>query len=50
MKEFYLIFPLWFCELLKPIEYKTDKEYGEGYCGHWCGYPVYYVPNEISEE
>ena len=50
MKEFYLIFPLWFCELLKPIEYKTDKDYGEGYYGHWCGYPVYYVPNEIPEE
>ena len=52
MREYYLIFPLWFCELLEPIEYKTDKDYGEGYYGHWYGYPVYYVPNKVqrSEE
>ena len=52
MREYYLIFPLWFCKLLKPIEYKTDKDYGEGYYGHWYEYPVYYVPNEVqrSEE
>ena len=41
---FDLIFPLWLCELLKPREYKIDKEYGGGYYGHYYGYPIYYVP------
>jgi hypothetical protein len=50
MREYYLIFPLWFCELLEPIEYKTDKDYGEGYYGHWYGCPVYYVPNKVPEK
>lgn len=46
----FLIFPLWFCKILKPIEYRIDKQYGEGYYGHWNDISIYILPDKLPEE
>ena len=48
--RYFLIFPLWLAKTLKPINYKTDEEYGDGYYGHWCGVPVYIVSETLVKE